>query len=186
MTNMTDDIQFYREFEVPYGCFSNFFESPVAIGNITWPTTEHYFQAMKFEHVPKLFTDIQKASSPALAKKLGGTRTFPMRTDWESIKNDVMYNAVLAKFTQHKNLQQILLQTGNKKLIEHTGRDKYWGDGGDGSGLNMLGKTLMQVREQIRNDLHAHNLANNANNATNTQTSKATMSQILKPFTAKN
>ena len=36
------------------------------------------------------------------------------------------------------------------EIIEHTSKDSYWGDGGDGSGRNMLGKTLMLVREELR------------------------------------
>ncbi len=42
-----------------------------------------------------------------------------------------MHQALTAKFTQHKDLQTQLLQTGDAILVEHTKRDKYWGDGGD-------------------------------------------------------
>ncbi len=59
-----------------------------------------------------------------------------------------MRRALQAKFTQHPELQQERLQTGDATLIEHTKNDSYWGDGGDGSGRNMLGKLLMKVREQ--------------------------------------
>jgi len=62
-----------------------------------------------------------------------------------------MKEAVYAKFTQNKNLKQILLNTGDKILIEHTYKDSYWADGGDGSGQNWLGKILMIVRDHIRN-----------------------------------
>ena len=38
-------------------------------------------------------------------------------------------------------------------MVEHTPRDKYWGDGGDGGtgarGLNTLGKLLMKVRDEV-------------------------------------
>ena len=65
-----------------------------------------------------------------------------------------MYKAVLAKFTQHENLKKQLLDTGDAQLVEHTKRDKYWADGGDGGdgsiGLNMLGKTLMRVRNELK------------------------------------
>jgi N-glycosidase YbiA len=57
---------------------------------------------------------------------------------------------VLAKFTQHDELSALLLSTGDSKLVEHTENDDYWGDGGDGSGKNMLGRILMQVRESLR------------------------------------
>lgn len=62
-----------------------------------------------------------------------------------------MYDAVYAKFSQHKELKKILLDTGDSTIVEHTKNDSYWGDGGDGSGRNQLGKTLMKVREDLRN-----------------------------------
>jgi ribA/ribD-fused uncharacterized protein len=61
-----------------------------------------------------------------------------------------MYEVVLAKFTQHADLREILLATGEVKIVEHTENDSYRGDGGDGSGKNMLGQILMRVREELR------------------------------------
>ncbi|MEO5928954.1 MAG: NADAR domain-containing protein, partial [Candidatus Kapaibacterium sp.] len=46
-----------------------------------------------------------------------------------------------------------LLDTGNAEIIEHTKRDTYWGDGGDGSGRNMLGLILMRVRDELRGEM---------------------------------
>ncbi len=63
-----------------------------------------------------------------------------------------MYEAVKAKFTQHTELQELLLNTHPAYLIEHTENDDYWGDGGDGSGKNKLGKVLVQVREELRKE----------------------------------
>ena len=72
------------------------------------------------------------------------------RTDWKATKKDVMYKALLAKFAQHKELAILLLSTGERDLIEHTCSDNYWGDGGDGSGRNKLGKLLVRVRGKLR------------------------------------
>ena len=43
-----------------------------------------------------------------------------------------------------------LLRIGDAKVVEHTEKDRYWGDGGDGSGENRLGQILMRVREELR------------------------------------
>jgi hypothetical protein len=72
-----------------------------------------------------------------------------VRPDWQKIKTGVMHKALLAKFHQHPDLHKMLCATGGRKLIEHTSNDKFWGDGGDGSGQNMLGKTLMRVRKEL-------------------------------------
>ena len=60
--------------------------------------------------------------------------------------------AVLAKFTQHDDLREILLSTGDAKIVEHTENDDYWGNGGYGSGKNMLGCILMEVRAELGQD----------------------------------
>ncbi len=61
-----------------------------------------------------------------------------------------MLDALRAKFTQHEELRELLLGTGDAGLVEHTANDSYWGDGGDGSGKNRLGVLLMQVRCEVR------------------------------------
>lgn len=62
-----------------------------------------------------------------------------------------MYEGLKHKFNQHADLKKQLLETGNRKLIEHTTKDKYWADGGDGSGKNRLGILLMKLRDELVN-----------------------------------
>ena len=81
---------------------------------------------------------------------MGRDRKQKLRRDWESVKVSVMTEAVRAKFTQHDDIRSILLSTGDAKLVEHTANDDYWGDGGDGSGKNMLGQILMRIRTELR------------------------------------
>ncbi len=131
-----------------YGCFSNFAPYPIVLKGKTWPTSEHYFQAQKFagtEHEEI----VRLAPSPMLAARMGRSRSRPLRSDWESVKDTVMRQAVCAKFTQHPVLRAVLLSTGETLLVEHTARDHYWGDGGDGSGRNRLGEILMEVRGKL-------------------------------------
>ena len=61
-----------------------------------------------------------------------------------------MREALRAKFTQHAALRELLLATGDALLVEHTKNDAYWGDGGDGTGLNRLGKLLMVLRHDLQ------------------------------------
>lgn len=134
----------------PYGCFSNFSRHPVLIDGLEWRTTEHYFQASKF-----LGTDndhalaIRAVDSPMAAARMGRSRSHPVRADWESTKDDVMRRAVRAKVAQHDDVRAALAGTGDAEIVEHTPRDAYWGDAGDGSGRNMLGRILMEVRAEL-------------------------------------
>jgi ribA/ribD-fused uncharacterized protein len=61
-----------------------------------------------------------------------------------------MLEAVRLKFRQYPELAKALIATGGEVLVEHTTRDAYWGDGGDGAGQNMQGRLLAQVREELR------------------------------------
>jgi ribA/ribD-fused uncharacterized protein len=141
-------IRFYRVNE-RYGEFSNFSPHPVELKGRTWPTTEHYFQAQKFAGTAHE-EPLRLAKSPMIAARMGRSRERPLRSDWEAVKDDIMREALRAKFTQHPALRSLLLETGNAELVEHTRNDAYWGNGGDGSGQNRLGQLLMELRENLR------------------------------------
>ncbi len=145
---MKETIKFYAV-SAPYGEFSNFALYPIKLKGKTWPTSEHYFQAQKFQGTD-YEAKIRKVPSPMKAAELGRSRKFPIRKNWDSMRDQVMYEALKAKFTQHEELRPLLLETEDKILIEHTQNDSYWGDGGDGSGKNKLGKLLMKLREELR------------------------------------
>jgi ribA/ribD-fused uncharacterized protein len=134
-----------------YGSFSNFAPYPIRLSGKTWPTSEHYFQAQKFRD-EAYQARIRSTKSPMIAARLGRSRKQPIRPDWDRVKLRVMEEAVRAKFFQHESLRQLLIDTGDTEIVEHTERDSTWGDGGDGSGQNLLGKILMRVREDLRKD----------------------------------
>lgn len=137
-------IYFYSSRE-DYGCFSNFSSHGFELDNLYWHTSEHYFQAQKFIGTPHLEA-IRLVKTPKDAAKMGRERKRPLRVDWEIVKDDVMRKAVLAKFKTHTNIREILFSTGDEEIVENAPGDYYWGCGADGSGKNMLGKILMEVR----------------------------------------
>lgn len=143
-------INFYSH-NAEYGYFSNFSPHSVQMLGKIWPTSEHYYQAMKFSD-PEYQEQIRQAKNAYKCKELGNARHISFKKDWADIMDDVMREVVYAKFTQHLDLRQNLLDTNDDILVEHTVNDKYWGDGGDGSGKNMLGKVLMEVRTKIKMD----------------------------------
>lgn len=162
-----ETIYFYR-CNAPFGFLSNFFRSPIvdAAGREA-ATVEHWFQAMKFdgnfhENAPGAearMRAILNAPTPAEAKRIGNRRGInpPLRPDWEDVKRDVMLEALRMKFAQHLDLRQQLRDTGNRRLVEHSpprgqrGYDTFWADGHDGTGGNVLGECLMEVRAAIVN-----------------------------------
>ena len=138
-------IKFYKKDE-EYGFFSNFYKAPFEAGGRIYATNEHYFQSKKF--AGKAYeNDVASAKTPFDAFELGRSRRNPLREDWEQVKDEIMYEGLRFKFSQNKDLKDKLLETGNRKIIEHTTKDKYWGDGGNGEGQNRLGILLMKLRD---------------------------------------
>src|SRR4051812_35202268 len=100
-----------------HGYMSNFSEHPIVLKGRRWPTTEHYFQAQKFAGTPHE-QEIARARTPGVAAQMGRDRKRPLRRDWEAVKDDVMRDAVMAKFEQHADIRAALLATGNEPLAE--------------------------------------------------------------------
>ena len=142
-----NDLWFYGASDPNYGFLSNFYEADFVMSNQLWPTVEHYFQAAKFKD-RRTVEAILQCSTPNRARHLGRTSK-PLRSDWLDVRVDYMRSAVFWKFEQNPALKNKLTGTWGRKLIEHTWNDSFWGDIGDGHGQNMLGKILMEVREQF-------------------------------------
>ena len=87
--------------------------------------------------------------NPSEAKKAG--RKVILRSDWEIVKVDLMYKIVKAKFAQNIDLALKLAATNNEELVEgNTWGDKIWGKV-NGEGQTLLGKILMDIRDNILN-----------------------------------
>ena len=142
-------VHFYSKTD-DYYWLSNFSRHGFELDGKYWLTVEHFFQAQKFvTSSPEYAERIRKAPGPKEAKSLGRSRKVPLRADWEDVKDDVMRRAVAAKFQKHDDLRELLLATGSEELIEKAPSDYYWGCGRSGTGRNMLGKILMETRENL-------------------------------------
>ena len=151
-----NEIRFHLK-TAEHGYLSNFWAlpRPLLLDGKEWPTTEHYFQAQKFiETDPDHGEAIRLTKPPVRVWRMGNDDDHPRRADWKAVEDDVMRKAVRAKFRQDPELAEKLLATGNARLVEHTSTDAYWGDGGDGKGLNRLGEILMEVRSELRHERH--------------------------------
>jgi ribA/ribD-fused uncharacterized protein len=89
-----------------------------------YPTTEHYFQASKFTN-PAIHQLIKSQPTPRGAFDEARRNDGQKRPDWESVKEDIMRMALYAKFTQYPHLKQLLISTGNNRLVENSPIDRY-------------------------------------------------------------
>ena len=132
-----------------YTELSNFHLSSFLLEGKMWPTVEHYFQAQKFPADPELQERVRAAKTSLGAKRLGQTKTAAFRADWDTVKDEVMYTGIKAKFQQNPLLASLLLDTGAAWLIEKAPRDSYWGSGPNGCGKNKTGHIIMRVRREL-------------------------------------
>jgi len=95
-----------------YRNFANFSPHAFTLKGV-WPTANHYFQAMKFEGTDAQHQErIRAESDPFKASMLGKQRCHPIRHDWDEKREEVMTEAVFAKFSQNEDIQKLLLSTG--------------------------------------------------------------------------
>lgn len=153
-SNETPVIRFYIR-EDPYGFLSNFWRCPQKVfldyGNYkTFPTNEHYYQSMKAKYDK---TREWIASAPTAMVAMTTGRALPekeMRSDWLDVREDIMLDGLREKF-RNETLRLLLLWTGDAILVEDSPTDAFWG-GSLPNSRNMLGKLLMKVREEIREE----------------------------------
>lgn len=129
-----------------YFFLSNYYVVPVTYNGLTFQSNEAAFQAQKTlnEGQRRKFTKL----APNKAKAKGCNVL--LREDWEEVKDQIMYEICLAKFTQNEELKEKLLATENEELVEgNTWHDTYWGVC-NRRGKNKLGKILMRIREELR------------------------------------
>ncbi|KAK7031154.1 hypothetical protein VNI00_013569 [Paramarasmius palmivorus] len=160
-------ILFYHKHDPHYG-FTNFSAHPVFYKGKRYPTSEHLFQSFKFEHKPALVERIRTVSErPSDAFSEARRLQHEVRPDWRSVNIEKVSKqpydnpkhlftslemdvALYHKFTQHHDLKQELLGTGDAELVEDSDKDAFWGVGQDRRGRNELGKALERLRSQLR------------------------------------
>ena len=172
------EIKFYSPKD-PYYWLSNYYMSPMTLGNITFTCNEAFYQAMKFrnpddERSMGYYSLIAQCDSPQKCKDMGSQKKSRYGSSWlinkakpqlgyvseaidaykdiKMFKNwdDVMIMGLYIKFKQNDKLRSLLLDTEDALLVENSPRDAYWGIGKDGKGKNMLGEDLMFIRSKFR------------------------------------
>lgn len=137
-----------NRFRGDYFFLSNFAPCKIIYNGKRYRTVEHAFQAAKC--LDETEQDIFKfVETPAEAKHWG--RTVQLRPDWETVKINIMKELLEQKF-KNPTYKKQLLATGECMLIEgNNHKDTFWGVC-NGEGKNVLGKLLMDIRKELRED----------------------------------
>jgi len=152
------------------GPFSNWaaceYEMTAGDSTIKFNCSEQQFIAAKalFFGDFDAYNKIMASDDPRIQKAIGRTVKNYDDVEWSKVRYSAMFFAVYLKFKQNKNLQKILLDTGNKTIVEASATDSIFGigmavthpdilDETKWQGQNLLGKALMSVREIIRGEI---------------------------------
>ncbi len=131
----------------PEQSFSSVSDHAFLLEGKHWPTVEHYYQAMKFDHEDHQ-EKIRLSEGVEQARKLGASRLKKRRQDWKRIKVTMMTRAVYTKFKTYPELAKQLLATEGS-IVESSQYDYFWGCGRDKRGHNHYGQVLMNVRNKL-------------------------------------
>jgi ribA/ribD-fused uncharacterized protein len=132
-------------FSGQYRFLSNFYLSPMLFGDREWASVEHCYQAMKATEYAEQ-ERIRATATPWEAKQMG--RKVKLHPAWDRHKVDIMARCLWAKFS-NRELAEKLMETAPAELVEGPpARSRFWGKV-DGEGENMLGKLLMQLRDEL-------------------------------------
>jgi ribA/ribD-fused uncharacterized protein len=145
--NKMEHLMEIKGFKGEYRWLSNFFPALITLDGVEYSSVENAYQAAKF--YPELRKKFRFAS-PHAAKKLGKNKFGRIQdVEWNSIKLKVMYDLSWQKYTNHRDLKQRLLETGDAYIEEtNTWGDTFWGVCND-KGKNHLGKILMNIRSKL-------------------------------------
>lgn len=168
-TDQDQIICFYHEYEL-YGCFSNWYPSEFDYAGKHYTNTEQYmmFQKVMMFGRKDLAEQIMQTTNPKECKDIARQKFSEFNPiTWDSTCYTVVKRGVKAKFRQNPAIRKILLSTGNALLAECSLKDKKWGIGVDisdpdrydiskWSGKNLLGRILMEVREELRLEQKFH------------------------------
>ncbi|WCN83968.1 NADAR family protein [Micromonospora sp. LH3U1] len=148
-----------RDGSIGAGCLSQWWPASFSVDGREFPSAEHYMMWRK----AILFGDeavaakILTVTHPHAAKTLGRQVEGFDEQAWERHRYDIVVAGAVAKFGQHQELREYLVDTGERVLVEASPVDRLWGiglavdhphaiDPARWRGLNLLGFALMQAR----------------------------------------
>lgn len=123
-------------------------------------TSEAVYHWEKFPDYPNIQNEIRTSISAHEAYKIASRFISLRRPDWDEVKVDIMRSILKSKVLQHEYVRRKLLDTGNRKLVENSWRDDFWGWGPNKDGQNHLGKLWMEIRDELNNDMLVSQVSN--------------------------
>lgn len=149
----------FTKVKLPFGWLGNMSPFPVLFGGVSWPTTEHLFQALRFSPEAKIREEIRSTKSPMAAKLLAKKHVSEMVVAPRSQEDlDLMRLCLRLKIEQHPDLKRQLLETKDEQIVEDASKRPnvsglFWGlckREDAWLGENALGVLWMELRSTLQ------------------------------------
>jgi ribA/ribD-fused uncharacterized protein len=159
-TTQSNNCVTFSKTKESFGGFSNMStEYPIVVKGVVFPTSEHFYQCMKYVDHPQVQREIIGEKNPLLMKNKQKKHRGLIRKDWEDLKEVIMEITVHLKLVSHwVKFGNLLMETGEKEIVEISKKDSFWGmipqvsDSAVLVGENKLGGILSRFRELIRTE----------------------------------
>jgi type I restriction enzyme S subunit len=140
----------------PFGGLSNMASGyPIAVNGERIRTSEALYQACRFPRRPDVQQFIIEEPNPLVAKRKTVPYRHETRADWDAIRHKIMRWSIHVKLAQnYARFGELLLETGDRPIVEQSRKDDYWGafvkEDGLLVGQNVLGRLLMELRLRLQ------------------------------------
>lgn len=160
------EVVFFRTTTGEFGPLSNMApDFPIFLMGVRIATAEALYQACRFPDDPEIQRLIIDQASPMTAKMKSKKYKERTRRDWDNVRVNIMRWCLRIKLQNNwTRFGAVLERTGQSQIVEESTKDDFWGakpqDDGTLAGMNVLGRLLMELREQFREvkSGHAHEI----------------------------
>jgi ribA/ribD-fused uncharacterized protein len=150
-----NDVIYFKKTNEDWGGLSNMAPGyPIFLNDIIFKNSEVLYQVFRFPEYPMIQAEIIKEISPMTAKMKSKKYMSLSRDDWNRVRTSVMRWVLRAKLAcNFDKFSRLLLNTESKSIVEYSSKDDFWGAYKKDDifvGQNVLGRLLMELREEIR------------------------------------
>ncbi len=146
--NQTLPLELFYIYLSPYTAHA------IEIEGVIYPTLEHAYQCQRYTD-KAITNEIRSATSPVKAWEISSKYKHLQIPEFkhEDYKLKIMKMLMELKTEQHDEIQKILIDSGDLKIVKHIVTyppgDGFWDDGIDGTGLNHIGNMWMEIRKKL-------------------------------------